>query len=487
MVENKRNTMIILTVIITLLMFNISLADNNKKATDYIEIGLFFRDTSKSSICLKSTTGFEVGKFVENEFIPLLDLSEEKMIVLQNDTHGGNNGEKYLAYEINDDFKQYMITTSPSSTGVQVIDSRGNVLYVFNSESDIYFRGFNNGSIPVIDVEGKQYRGAITAKRVNGGDMTIVNKLALDEYLYGVIPNEMPALWPMEALKAQAVVARGYALMNMNKFRSLGFDLCSTTSSQAYGGFDKEHPNTNSAVMETKSAHLTYNGQLVDAFYHANSGGCTEDSENIWFQPIPYIRSVRDDFSLGHPNSVWNEILTKDQIKALLEKENIFIGDIIAIKITSISPNGRVLELTIQGSNGQETLLKERARLVLGLKSTWFTINGNDDYANRSDIFVLDNKAKSLESSVLKNEILISAKGISQIKDLSNVKIFNGITYNEGPQSPKLTNNSFEFNGRGHGHGLGMSQWGAKKMAEEGYSYLEILNHYYTDTKVEYY
>ena len=424
--------------------------------------------------------------------LPLKTTKEQPYLVYENGwkvfigLYPSPEDAQLKADEFINDFGQTVKVIKPSSTRVQVLDLYGNPMFMFDSTEDIYIREFNNkGSVPVVNVEGKQYRGAITAKRTNGSDMSIVNKLQLEEYLYGVVPSEMPALWSLEALKAQAVAVRGYAIANMNRFRNLGFDLCNTIGTQAYGGFDKEHPNSNRAVDETRSKIMTHNGELVNAFYHSNSGGHTEDSENIWSSSIEYIRGIKDDFSLGHSNSIWTEVLTRNQVRTLLEDNEIYIGDIIDMKVTSVSHNGRVLGLTVYGTKGQEVLVKEKSREIFGLKSTWFTVNSSGDNFDEDNNIVIRNSKGDTNLDILSNKTLISASGLSQINNPSNIKIYNGTNYRETVRLSTTTSDSYLFSGKGYGHGLGMSQWGAKKMAEEGYDYEQILTYYYTDIKVE--
>lgn len=523
----------------------------------YIEIGLFFDGTAKSTVFLKSNTGFEVGKYYQNHFEFLTDFLNYNEIILRKDTyyigsnsnyveytgningntqniHGpyhvqigdifttkseaqefindvylGNIGDKpYLVYEggwkvfiglylQQEDAESVASKISnlsgeitkiilPSNTRVQVLDIKGMPIFMYDSKENVYFQGFSDkGVTPLVNVEGKQYRGGITAKRIGGSDMSIVNKVLLEEYLYGVVPSEMPATWSLEALKAQAVIARGYAVANMNRFKNSGFDLCNTTRSQVYGGYDKEHPNSNRAVEETRGKVLLYNGEIVNAFYHANSGGHTENSENVWSQPLPYIRGVKDDFSLGHQNSSWSQVFKKSEIIELLESNNIYVGEVIDIKVTSVSENGRVMELTVYGTNGQETLIKEKSRNILGLKSTWFTVSGGGNGLENSDNIIIKNSTRSTNTTDLVNKYLISSSGFSQIRNSSNIKIYNGTNYRKTTQASVTPTDTFVFHGKGFGHGLGMSQWGAKKMAEEGYNYIEILSHYYTGVEVE--
>ena len=196
-------------------------------------------------------------------------------------------------------------------------------------------------------------------------------------YLYGVVPREMPASFEMEALKAQAIAARTYTLKNINKHNSEGYDLCDTTHCQVYGGMDGEQEITNRAVDETYGMIITYNGEIIDALYHSNSGGVTEDSLEAWGNNYPYLISVDDEFSNDAPNSNWSINLTADEINKRLKNSGINIGNILDMEVLQTSSNGRVTQLKVLGTLGERILNKGEIRAILGdteLKSTWFTI-----------------------------------------------------------------------------------------------------------------
>jgi stage II sporulation protein D len=387
----------------------------------------------------------------------------------------------------------------PSGTRVQVTDEKDNVIFMYDSSYEIYFAGRDNGKdIPLVNIESAGYRGGITAKRLPDSDMTIINKLPLEEYLYGVIPAEMPASWPKEALKAQAIAARGFAITNFNKNKQFDFNLCTTTDSQVYKGYGGEHSNTNMAVDETRNIVITCDGKLIAPYYHSDSGGCTEDSENIWLNRLSYIRGIKDDFSSDTPYSTWSVSFTKQEIKDCLADNNIFIGDILNIETASVSDNGRVLSLVIHGTAGKTTLKKEESRLVFGLKSNQFTVdsdNGdNDDVSGNNDyteLAVLSGTSFKPLRVNLNNKYIINNNGIYKIKNTGEILIYSGKQYKsvsrgESIRRPNIIPpNVFIFDGKGYGHGLGMSQYGARKMAELGYKYDEILTYYYTGVEVE--
>ncbi|MBQ4646077.1 MAG: SpoIID/LytB domain-containing protein [Candidatus Gastranaerophilales bacterium] len=137
----------------------------------------------------------------------------------------------------------------------------------------------------------KWYRGDIIIYNL-GGTLTVVNSLPLEEYLLGVVPSEMPSKWNIEAHKAQAIAARSYALANLNKRNSKGYDLKDTPLDQAYGGASSETPQTTRAVLSTKGEVLTYDSKIIPAYYHASSGGKTLSAGEVWNHDLPYIQSV---------------------------------------------------------------------------------------------------------------------------------------------------------------------------------------------------
>ncbi|MBR5305133.1 MAG: SpoIID/LytB domain-containing protein [Candidatus Gastranaerophilales bacterium] len=137
----------------------------------------------------------------------------------------------------------------------------------------------------------KWYRGDIIIYNIQNS-LTVVNSLPLEEYLLGVVPSEMPSKWNIEAHKAQAIAARSYALANLNKRGSKGYDLKDTPQDQAYGGASSETPQTTRAVLSTRGEVLTYDNKIIPAYYHASAGGKTLSAGQVWNHDLPYIQSV---------------------------------------------------------------------------------------------------------------------------------------------------------------------------------------------------
>ena len=183
-----------------------------------------------------------------------------------------------------------------------------------------------------------QYYGDFQFARLTGENLTVVNYIGLEDYTKGVLPNEMASDWPLEALKAQAVVARTYAVANLNKFRSYGFDLSNDTSSQVYRGLRSTSEKTDRAVDETKGKFVRYEGQICTVYYFAADGGATEDSENVWSETaVPYLRAVKDPYEadIDFYCKSWRLTIPKSQVGELS---------------VTYTPIGNVMNLTADGT-----------------------------------------------------------------------------------------------------------------------------------------
>jgi peptidoglycan hydrolase-like amidase len=145
-----------------------------------------------------------------------------------------------------------------------------------------------------LSVDGSTYRGDLEARGTSGGSLTLVNELPLEDYLLGVVPNELgPNTFPeLEALKAQSVAARTYIVRNLGQFEDEGFDICDTDFCQVYRGLDTEHPLATQAVEETRGQIATYEGEPINALYSSTCGGRTEDAENVFGESVPYLVST---------------------------------------------------------------------------------------------------------------------------------------------------------------------------------------------------
>ncbi|MCL2421979.1 MAG: SpoIID/LytB domain-containing protein, partial [Defluviitaleaceae bacterium] len=321
--------------------------------------------------------------------------------------------------------------------------------------------------------------------RLGGHGITAVNILGLEEYLFSVVPSEMPATWHQEALRAQAVAARTYALRILNHGSPhTGFDLCDRVCCQVYRGTEREHENSTQAVLATMGLAAYFNGQLIDAVYFASSGGMTENSENVWQEARPYLRSVSDPHEFEPVT--WTRTFTLTEITNLLSHNNRFIGNATGMAIGGTHPSGRVESLVIHGTNGQAVLTREEIRTFFSssaegsLMSRHFTLGGSQVSAAAADVVVSDGVQQI-------NLSAIGLHGINAQGAISTMVTFNATdglsTVIYGPANPQLmatTGDTIVITGRGFGHGVGMSQRGAEGMARNGYGFREILTHFYT-------
>ncbi len=187
-------------------------------------------------------------------------------------------------------FFPYQIKAYDNSIAIKIkgryYDCATNAIYIQNPES----KGF-------LTTKKRWYRGDLIIYNIDN-KLTVVNSLPLEEYLMGVVPSEMPSKWNLEAHKAQAIAARSYALANLNKRGSKGYDLKDTPLDQAYGGATAETPQTTRAVLSTRGEVLTYDNKIIPAYYHASSGGKTMSAGKVWNHDLPYIKSV-DGYDWG--------------------------------------------------------------------------------------------------------------------------------------------------------------------------------------------
>ena len=197
-------------------------------------------------------------------------------------------------------------------------------------------------------------RGEFEVRRYPDSDLTVINILNIEEYLYGVVPQELESSAPMEALKAQAVAARTYTYRNLGKYSKWGFDLVNTVSDQVYAGYDGEKPTTNMAVDQTKGKKILYNGSPISVHYFSSSGGMTENSENVWGTPVAYLKSVPDPYESGDSyNYSWTRTFTALELKQRLFLSDVEIGDIVSITIEEVSNAGRPIKVKFTGTKGQ--------------------------------------------------------------------------------------------------------------------------------------
>ncbi len=215
------------------------------------------------------------------------------------------------------------------------------------------------------------YRGR-TQLVPTGRGLTAVNHVNLEHYLYSVLGAEMSPSWPLEALKAQAVAARSYALYKRSTSGNTVYDVGDTTTWQVYKGLETEATSTHQAVDATAGQVMIYGGKIILAVFHSSSGGHTENVEDIWSDSLPYLRGVAD-YDMGAPVFEWSKSFSGSELSRRISG----VGNIISMTPERTTPQGRVVTMLVQGDRGTRRVSGADLRKALGLKSTLFVINPN--------------------------------------------------------------------------------------------------------------
>jgi stage II sporulation protein D len=275
-----------------------------------------------------------------------------------------------------------------------------------------------------IVLNGMTLAGRVIVKRQNNR-LLVVNELDLEEYIKGVVPFEMNPAWHPEALKVQAIAARTYAVYQMRNGAKKEFDILASTKDQVYRGRGSSSAAVVRAVDQTRNLILTYGGIPIFAAYHSTAAGPTEDAMNVWSIDVPYLKGVECPFDMDSPHYQWRTDVALPLLEQRLREEGFPVGIIGSIDPVSFSRSGRVAQVRILHSDGELLLRGEDLRRVVGytlLASTMFDF--------------------------------------------------------------EVTGLQVKFTGRGAGHGVGLCQWGAKELAERGYSAETILYYYYPGTDI---
>lgn len=333
----------------------------------------------------------------------------------------GSNGKAKLINLFND-----QIIRKTSSNELFTLENIKGLIKITDKSNNTSLGAFR-GPVKLITEEKSYvicnknpYRGSLIIFTNNEDkNITVANELDMEEYLFSVVPSEIPYKWHKESLKAQSVAARSYAYGYLGRRKKRGYDLESSVEDQVYLGVKSEKTATSDAVKETSGLILVDkdNNPLI-ALYHSSGGGYTDSIENLWekedIKPSVHIQP-RPDYDDNSPHFNWSRTYTISEINSLLMSLN--VGNIKNITPLSRSISNRVTKVKIIGTNGDKIIRGEELRLLIKLPSSKFNLKFKDDF------------------------------------------VF--------------------FAGRGYGHGLGLSQWGSKELAENGFTYKEILTHYY--------
>ena len=396
-----------------------------------------------------------------------------------------------------------------------------------------------------LQLNGKTYRSMI---RVIPWDdsLCVVNVLPIEEYIWGVVPCEVPPSWHVEALRAQAVAARTYSLRSLDQYPDRPFDVYSTVTDQVYNGCSWERESTTAACNDTFGEICSFDGVPIIAYFHAVSGGWTASGEEMFGRDLPYLRSVMSRDSAVHR---WNYRISGSALANALRNRGHHTGTIQRVWVHRFSEEGRAEEIKIVHSDGVLLVSGADIRRALGpgnIQSTYFTVEGQSspeipDSSSQSPDDSVDPENPFEKYSSVHPEVLVPLPRPVKIEDcfvlaagstlnteeitvigssesrryfggyvwlaepvrvgdlqiaglvLTNPQTFdtdensdsNPVIDDPGANVGMPVGGSFIFAGTGMGHGVGMSQHGARIMAESGYGYSRILKYFYTGIEIE--
>jgi stage II sporulation protein D len=335
--------------------------------------------------------------------------------------------------------------TVAASAAFQILDLKGNVLASGSGMAPVKVRTDGTGIIlgakrfaanPLViqskagsvKVNSGNYRYGIEVWIEKGNKISIVNELPIDDYLKGVLPWEANPKWPLDALKAQAITSRTYALFKAIENKDQRFFLTQDVLSQVYKGRSIENPLTNLAIQATKGAVLTYKSKIFPAYFHSTCGGATTHAEYLWdVEPNPVLTGVKCNFCTASKHYRWTQAIPVKEIETKLIKKGVKVSAISNVEADDKDATGRTKSFLITYSGGKQVRL----------------------HANDFRLW--------LDPAKLKSTLIIS------------------IT---------KQGSTFTFRGRGWGHGVGLCQYGMKQLAEMGYDTQKILKFYYPGAEI---
>ncbi len=274
-----------------------------------------------------------------------------------------------------------------------------------------------------IQVNGKSFKGSMEIIGEREGTLTVINELPLEDYVMGVLAGEIPRDWPLEALKAQAIAARTFAVLKRTAAREKNelYDLENTAQFQMYQGSGLVNEKIQQAVRETQGQIATYDSKPISAFFHSNCGGETCGAMDVWSQDKPYLKPVTCPFGNNGTHFRWHaEIGIRDLVRQL-RGAGIKISDIVRLEAVEKDESERILKLSIMDADGS----------IKTMKGATFRMAAGPDII----------RSTRFRAEVGQNKVI--------------------------------------FNGKGWGHGVGLCQEGACGMALKGYNAYEILRYYY--------
>lgn len=518
MKRHHRRTALILCIFLLFTILPMSPAQAASPLPSFVKVGLYYGSEGLSRANLQNKTGYGSGY-----------------------TYGTMNPDGSLNYY--GTLNAVEITVQPSgSTGFKITqtDSGAVLASVDFGGQDLFIVPTGNGCPrPETWFKGYTYTGSFLYHRNSYGTLNVINYVALEDYIKGVLPYEMNNQWPYEALRAQALAARSYTAATMGGHKSDGFDLCNSTDCQVYRGTKSANETTDAAVDSTAGMYITYAGSPIMAVYHASNGGATENSENIWNSTLPYLRAVADPWEAMTTTTrrSWTYEITLSQITKLLRARGNDCASIVHAyaeytaagnigRLVFIDANGKVLDY--EGESIRLMLRSTDYGIGISSQRLIFEDKANPRVTSPADFIPApsgvigtplgtpitgSSGTLAADAHVLTSSGLYSAQhfygGSYPVLTASGLTTQAMLTVTGGSQSfapgsgtdssgsasgaidplslqiPASSSGTFIVSGGGNGHNLGMSQFGAKGMAEQGYTAEQIIAYYYTDISIQ--
>lgn len=277
-----------------------------------------------------------------------------------------------------------------------------------------------------IYIDGRAFRGSVDISRKDNMKLMVINRVPLEDYLYGVLYNEVSHRWPIESIKAQAITARTFALYQARQNRLQDYDLTNDIYSQVYSGATSERWATTRAAKLTAGKVLTYKGDIFPTYYHATCGGHTEDASNLWNVDLPCLKGVECGYCKESPHYRWTKAIMLKDLEKKLNDNGYKLGKIKNVNIVSKNNSGRLDKIELK---------------------------------DETDV-----------------SCILTAKDFRQMMGPNEIRSTNF--------EPSISGDKLALKGIGWGHGVGMCQWGAKGQADKGKKCEEILEFYYPGAEI---
>ena len=404
---------------------------------------------------------------------------------------------------------------SPSSSAVTLINSGNNLIVLEFDRQDaaVGVEAIQQSAetvCPIVSPNNNQYEGVFEFSRYGDG-IAVTNIVAVESYVAGVVPWEIGSAWHHEAQKAFAIAVRSFALSTLGKHqKAYGFDLCNGTCCQVYAGIGRLNDNVATAVSETRGMVASYNGKVANTMYCAVTGGCTVNASEVWNgTDYPYLRAVAtpwEDYA-SHENGQWVSEVSPRELAAYLRDTKGFTeltGDIADISIDRYATNSTyVYQVTVTDVNGNQITrngtYNVNSLFAKFVKSANFVVGKSGEIEGLLKKYPLLTADGKQYLSAQDDISILTPDGVKAFSARDSLSVYTAegkITlspdaYDVPEEANELLNdpdnNNFIFIGKGWGHGIGMSQWGAKCLAEAGGSYEQIITSYFTGVSLNKY